>query len=49
VGQELTRTGAELVRRNFEIAPTLTVRPGYPFQVELTADVALPGPYRGEG
>jgi type IV secretion system protein VirB10 len=49
VGQELTRTGAELVRRNFEIAPTLTVRPGYPFQVELTADVALPAPYRGEG
>ena len=29
--------------RNLE--PTLEIRPGYLFNVEATADLALPGPY----
>ena len=36
---------AELIRRGMTIAPTLEIRPGYPFNVMVTQDVVFPGPY----
>ena len=46
VGQQLGSTSAELIRRGMTVAPTLEVRPGYPFNVMVTQDVIFPGPYQ---
>ncbi len=32
-------------RRNLDVRPTIEVRPGYELNVEVTADLDLPGPY----
>ncbi len=45
LGQELGRATAEITRRNVDLEPTLEIRPGYLFHVEVTADLHLPGPY----
>jgi type IV secretion system protein TrbI len=45
LGQELGRVAAEHTRRSMDVRPTLEVRPGYGFNVEVTADLAFPGPY----
>lgn len=45
LGQEVGRATAEITRRNINIQPTLQIRPGYLFNVEVTADLVLPGPY----
>jgi type IV secretion system protein VirB10 len=45
VGQELGQTASELIRRGINIAPTLEIRPGYAFNVMVTQDIVLPGPY----
>ncbi len=45
LGQELGRVTGEITRRNTNIQPTLEIRPGYLFHVEVTADLVLPGPY----
>jgi len=45
VGQQLGSTSAEFIRRGMTVAPTLEVRPGYPFNVMVTQDVVFPGPY----
>lgn len=45
LGQEVGRATAEITRRNVNIQPTLQIRPGYLFNVEVTADMVLPGPY----
>ena len=44
VGQQLGSTSAELIRRGMTVAPTLEIRPGYPFTVMVTHDVIFPGP-----
>jgi type IV secretory pathway VirB10-like protein len=49
VGQQLGSTSAEFLRRGMSVAPTLEVRPGYPFTVMVTQDVVFPGPYRDAG
>jgi len=49
VGQQLGSTSAEFLRRGISVAPTLEVRPGYPFTVMVTQDVIFPGPYRDAG
>jgi len=46
LGQELGRTATEITRRNLDVRPSLIIRPGYLFHVELTADLVLPGPWR---
>ncbi len=46
VGQELNRTANAYLRRDLSVQPTLEIRPGYAFYVQLTADLVLPGPYR---
>ena len=46
VGQQLGSTAAEFIRRGMTVAPTLEIRPGYPFNVMVTQDVIFPGPYK---
>ena len=40
------RAGDQLVRRQMNVQPTLTVRPGFPVRVIVTRDLVLE-PYRG--
>jgi type IV secretion system protein VirB10 len=42
----LNQTGQQVVRRNLNIQPTLTVRPGFPLRVIVNRDLVLE-PYRG--
>lgn len=37
----LSQTGRQLVGRNLDIQPTLTIRPGYPVRVMVTRDLVL--------
>jgi type IV secretion system protein TrbI len=42
----LNQTGQQIVRRNLNIQPTLTIRPGFPVRVIVNRDLILE-PYRG--
>ena len=42
VGQQLGQTGMALTQKNMNIQPTLEIRPGYKFNVMVTADLSLP-------
>ena len=42
----VNQTGQQVVRRNFNIQPTLTIRPGFPVRVIVNRDLVLE-PYRG--
>jgi type IV secretion system protein VirB10 len=42
----LNQTGQQVVRRNLNIQPTLTIRPGFPVRVIVNRDLVLE-PYRG--
>jgi type IV secretion system protein VirB10 len=42
----LNQTGQQVVRRNLNIQPTLTIRPGFPVRVIVNRDLILE-PYRG--
>lgn len=44
-GDTLNQAGQQVVRRNLNIQPTLTIRPGYPVRVMVTRDLVLQ-PYR---
>jgi type IV secretory pathway VirB10-like protein len=44
-GDTLNQAGQQVVRRNLNVQPTLTVRPGYPVRVIVTRDLVLQ-PYR---
>jgi type IV secretion system protein VirB10 len=46
LGDSLSQTGQQLVRRNLNIQPTLTIRPGFPVSVVVNRDLVLE-PYRG--
>ena len=46
IGQQMTQTGAQLVAKNMNIQPTITIRPGTLFNVLLTRDMVLKQPYR---
>ena len=45
-GDSLNQTGQQIVRRNLNIQPTLTIRPGFPLRVIVNRDLVLE-PYRG--
>ena len=45
-GNSLNQTGQQVVRRNLNIQPTLTIRPGFPVRVIVNRDLVLE-PYRG--
>jgi type IV secretory pathway VirB10-like protein len=42
----LNQTGQQVVRRNLNIQPTITIRPGFPVRVIVNRDLAL-APYQG--
>lgn len=42
----INQTGQQIVQRQLNIAPTLTIRPGFPVRVIVTRDLVLE-PYRG--
>ena len=46
LGQEINRTATQLLRRNLAVEPTLEIRPGYEFWVQLTADLVFSDAYR---
>ncbi|MCK1401905.1 TrbI/VirB10 family protein [Bradyrhizobium sp. 4] len=45
-GDSINQTGHQLARRNLNIQPTLTIRPGFPVRVIVNRDLVLE-PYRG--
>jgi type IV secretion system protein VirB10 len=45
IGQQMHTTASQLIRKNLNVQPTLNIRPGYRFNVFVTQDVALTGPY----
>ncbi|MGY8665343.1 TrbI/VirB10 family protein [Bradyrhizobium sp. UFLA05-109] len=45
-GDSLNQAGQQVVRRNLNIQPTLTIRPGFPMRVIVNRDLVLE-PYRG--
>ncbi|MGV7215174.1 TrbI/VirB10 family protein [Bradyrhizobium sp. UFLA05-112] len=45
-GDSVNQAGQQLVRRNLNIQPTLTIRPGFPVRVIVNRDLVLE-PYRG--
>ncbi|MGH7860141.1 MAG: TrbI/VirB10 family protein, partial [Candidatus Binatia bacterium] len=45
LGQNLGQVATEVVRRGLNRQPTLVVRPGYRFNIMVTQDLVLPGPY----
>jgi type IV secretion system protein VirB10 len=45
LGQELGTLSTNMIQRNLDVQPTITIRPGTPFTVLLRGDVVLPGPY----
>ena len=46
LGQELGRVTTDITRRNIDLEPTLEIRPGYIFHIEVTGDLVFPGPYQ---
>jgi type IV secretion system protein TrbI len=49
LGQELGQTANELIRRGINVAPTLEIRPGYPFNVMVTQELVFRGAYAETG
>ena len=47
LGQSLGRVITSVIERNLSVSPTLTVAPGFLFNVTLTQDIYFDGPYRG--
>lgn len=47
MGQSLGRVITTVIERNLSVSPTLTVAPGFLFNVTLTQDIYFDGPYRG--
>ena len=45
LGQQLGQVTAQLIAKNLSIAPELTIRPGYRFNVVVVKDLVLPNPY----
>lgn len=47
LGQSLGRVITSVIERNLTVSPTLTVAPGFLFNVTLTQDIYFDGPYHG--
>src|SRR5690606_28192524 len=45
MGQQMGEVAMGMMNKNLEIAPTLIIRPGYQFNVQVTADIVFPGSY----
>jgi type IV secretory pathway VirB10-like protein len=46
LAQTFGQAEAQMFQKYVNIAPTLTIRPGYAFNVVVTKDLVFPGPYR---
>ena len=46
VGQELSNVALEILRRGMDVAPTITIRAGQPFNVFLSGDLVFDEPYQ---
>lgn len=46
LGQQFGQVTAQLIAKNINIAPTLKIRPGYPFNIIVTKDMAFKTPYK---
>lgn len=46
VGQQLGQVSEEMIRKQMNVAPTLEIRPGYRFNVQVTKDLTFNAPYR---
>lgn len=44
-GSQMSQTSSELIKKNMNIAPTLTVRPGFRINVMVTKDITVTGSY----
>ena len=49
VAIELSRVATEVIRRDLDVQPTVSVRPGFRFYVFLARDLAFAAPYRQRG
>lgn len=47
MAQTFGQAASQLLQKNINISPTLTIRPGYVFKVVVTGDIVFPGPYAG--
>lgn len=45
LGQELSNVALEILRRGMDVPPTITIRPGQPFNVFLNGDLVFDGPW----
>lgn len=48
LGQTLGSAIAEQLRKNMNVSPTIEIRPGYRFNVMVSKDIVLEGPYNGK-
>jgi type IV secretion system protein VirB10 len=46
LGQHLGEVSEEMIRKQMNVAPTIEIRPGYRFNVQVTKDLTFNGPYR---
>ncbi|HHS8316183.1 TPA: TrbI/VirB10 family protein [Legionella pneumophila] len=46
LGQELGQVSAQLIAKNINLAPSLTIRPGYPFNVIVVKDMTFKRSYQ---
>ena len=44
--QQAASVGSDIVRRQLDIQPTITVRPGFRLNILVSKDIAFPAPYR---
>lgn len=45
LGQQIGQTTMSMTQKNLAIQPTLSIRPGYAFNVMVTSDIPFPHPY----
>ena len=46
-GTSITQVGTSIVQKDLNLQPTLHIRPGYEFSVEVTRDIRFPNAYTG--
>lgn len=46
LGQQLGQLSEEMIRKQMNVAPTIEIRPGYRFNVQVTKDLTFNAPYR---
>ncbi|MHB1658924.1 MAG: TraB/TrbI/VirB10 family type IV secretion system protein, partial [Acidithiobacillus sp.] len=46
LAQTFGQAEAQMMQKAINIAPTITIRPGYAFNVMVTKDLVFPGPYQ---